>query len=519
MKISLYINRSSEEHVNKNLEFIITLDGYFRIANSLKNPEIDIESNGYVKHNYGLSYPIEVDDEIIYEDIDDVSILEDISILKCNYIYIEDFNRYYYVSDIVILNNRIYRFILFEDVLMSLKNEFLKLDGIVARNEFTYNINIEDEKEPFEFYQNTIEYNLGNNGLFNTILDPASTNYYISTIEKGASYDGNSIQGIDSNLPAVRYTVAGINKFKKAYATTVVNVNNLADSIVDHEDYGTFIASLIAYPFNIETDNNYENLTLGNTLIPDVLVWPCKDSQSKYYKAASFRWNDYNIARGFLAYEPYSKYEIYLPYYGYIELKSSDFKDSTIDIYYSFDYENGTAKINVLNSTKNYIIKSVTANIGVKISISRTNNQELSDEKTQLAIKSTISGLAGVAQIAAGAYTGNAFLVAGGAQALTSTAIDISSKLNMMHEKAQTSNNTGLEGLYGSQNVKLKFTRYVTKEPSNYAKIYGRPLNNRAFLSDLHGYTVVSDIHLDNMDATKEELDELKSLLKTGVVL
>lgn len=512
MEITLYTNHSDNIVVNKNIELLISLSGNFRIANSLLTPSLDIESNGIIKENYELSY----DDNIET----DISILEDTSIFKCNYIYIHDLKRYYFVRDIIIINNKLYQFQLVEDTIVSLKEQYLKLDAIVERNQYRYDLNLEDNKMTYEFYQNVDEYDLGNNNFFNTTLDSASTNYYLSVVEKGASYDGNLINGVASDLPSVNYTTAGINKFKKSYATSVVNINNLADVIVEHSDYGSFLASLVAYPFQIETENNFDYLTLGNTLIPSVIVYETKDTQSKYHLIASFYVNNYvGWGDDYMKREPYSTYELYLPYYGYVELKSSDILNNLIEIYYSFDYANGTAKINIYNKTKEYIIKSVTANIGVKISLNRTNYQELSDAKTQLAIQSAISGVASALSIGVGAVTSNPYLLSSGVTGLVSTAIDVSTKLTMMHEKAQTSNNTGLEGLYGSQNVKLKVTRYVKREPSNYSSYYGRPLIQTIKLNQLVGFTTIKEIHLDDVDATKIEKDDLLNKLFNGIIL
>ena len=524
MKISLYINHSSEEHVNKNIELINTLDGYLRMANSIRTPEIEIESSGTIDKKYSLEYPIEVDDEIEYEEIDDTEILDSISILKCNYMYIHEFNKYYYVSDIIIMNNKLYRFMLEEDVLMTLKEQFLAIDAIVARNEFTYDINIEDEKEPFEFRQNVQEYVIteGRELVFNPALNSNTKPIYIIKCQSDVNYNNrNNIDSPISCLPAVSGQNAGVTTFANVHAMNASNVDLLGFKILGDESLATFIISLVCYPFEI-TDlqsSADHKLHLGTTTFNDVDCKYLKRSISKYYKVASFNMNQYQATNSFLNKEPYSKYELYLPYYGYIELKSSDILGCLIEVYYSFDWAAGTAKINVVNATRNYVIKSVTATIGVIIGIGRTNQQQLNDAKTQLAVKAAISSLASVASIGVGAFTDNPFLIASGVTGLSSTATDIGVQLSQMHEKAQTANNSGLEGLYGSQEVRLKVTRYVTKEPSNYAAMYGRPLNTRYLLGDLKGLTLIKDIHLENINATKEELSELKSLLISGIIL
>lgn len=52
-----------------------------------------------------------------------------------NYVYISDFNRYYYVTNIVWLSNNMWQITCAEDVLMSNKNKILELTGVATRLE------------------------------------------------------------------------------------------------------------------------------------------------------------------------------------------------------------------------------------------------------------------------------------------------------------------------------------------------------------------------------------------------
>lgn len=74
-----------------------------------------------------------------------------------NYIYFKPLNRYYYVIDVVILSNRLYRLNLSIDVLMSYKMGILNSYGFIDRNENTYNNNIIDYKRVIELGQDVYE--------------------------------------------------------------------------------------------------------------------------------------------------------------------------------------------------------------------------------------------------------------------------------------------------------------------------------------------------------------------------
>lgn len=85
-----------------------------------------------------------------------------------NYVYIEIFNRYYFVSDIVSVNKNIWEVSLSCDVLMSYKDAINACTGFVDRNENTYNLLIVDDKLPLKQGQ-TISTTFVNNTLFDDI--------------------------------------------------------------------------------------------------------------------------------------------------------------------------------------------------------------------------------------------------------------------------------------------------------------------------------------------------------------
>ena len=56
-----------------------------------------------------------------------------------NYVYIPNFNRYYFIDNIVSLRNNVWTLSLSVDVLMSYKEQIKECDGFIARNEFEFN--------------------------------------------------------------------------------------------------------------------------------------------------------------------------------------------------------------------------------------------------------------------------------------------------------------------------------------------------------------------------------------------
>ena len=63
-----------------------------------------------------------------------------------NYIYIPTFNRFYYISEPIILRKGLYRLECKVDVLMSFKNTILQQQAYISRQEFNHNDDVNDNE-------------------------------------------------------------------------------------------------------------------------------------------------------------------------------------------------------------------------------------------------------------------------------------------------------------------------------------------------------------------------------------
>lgn len=106
MDIHFYQNSSPENYVNKSLTEITVAYGVLREATSITRPSIQISG------------------------------LTDSQVASINYAYITQFNRYYYVDNVVSVHNNLWQFDLRCDVLKSFWNETKNCECIVARNEY-----------------------------------------------------------------------------------------------------------------------------------------------------------------------------------------------------------------------------------------------------------------------------------------------------------------------------------------------------------------------------------------------
>lgn len=117
MQINLFTCKAERNRVNKT-EFLsnrFVLDGSFRASTSAMNLEIDVEKTN----------------PLIY---------------KYNYMYIEEFGRWYFIDEIISVRNRLWTIRATVDVLMSFKTDILNCQAIIDKteNEFVANMYLDD---------------------------------------------------------------------------------------------------------------------------------------------------------------------------------------------------------------------------------------------------------------------------------------------------------------------------------------------------------------------------------------
>ena len=113
MTITVYNNSSPSNKIGKSLSTISTLSGNLRDNCSRTNPVVTIEA--------------------------DIS-----SLNNANYIYISEFSRYYFITDIVSIRNGICEIHAKIDVLESFKTDILNSTVITKRQRDNWNLYVDD---------------------------------------------------------------------------------------------------------------------------------------------------------------------------------------------------------------------------------------------------------------------------------------------------------------------------------------------------------------------------------------
>lgn len=121
IKVDLYINKSENNKIGKSLTKVETINCKLMDNCSIKTPIITFG---------GVNIS---------------------SLLKSNYVGIPDLGRFYFVTDIVQINNGLWQVSLNCDVLESFKNSILNQNAIIERQENEYNLYLNDSS--FKVYQ------------------------------------------------------------------------------------------------------------------------------------------------------------------------------------------------------------------------------------------------------------------------------------------------------------------------------------------------------------------------------
>ena len=194
---------------------------------------------------------------------------------------------------------------------------------------------------------------------------------------------------------------------------------------------------------------------------------------------------------------------IYLPFVGIEKLNSKDLMDASVRVLATVDVVTGALlyEIDVTKKGLKQCLYTFSGNCAVQLPISAGS------------YSSAIANLIGIgAGIAGTVATGGAL-----APALIS---GIGSAAVNSHVDVQTSNSIGSNaGAMGIKKPYLIINRLSSYNANAYQKTQGYPSNKTAKIGSLKGVAKIKECHLEGIPATDEEIEEIYTLLKQGVIL
>ena len=209
----------------------------------------------------------------------------------------------------------------------------------------------------------------------------------------------------------------------------------------------------------------------------------------------------------FMDNDPYTKISIYLPFIGIRQLSADDCIGRSLHVVYNIDVLTGACACFVEVSGRG-VLYSYNGSCITNVPLTAVNFSG--------AIQNAVSAIGSAIGIAAGMATGaapvTAMSIAGLATSAANTAVN-------SKPTVQRSGNLG-----GSAGILSILTPYVIIErprmsvPNQVEKFVGQTSNITMYLGDCRGFTMCEYVHLDNLNATSEEIVEIESMLRSGVI-
>ena len=503
---------SDNHELEKTITYVDKLEGVFNHSIGVKNINIDVNN---FQNNF-------------------------------NYVWIPSLKRYYYVDSIEIISANITRLHLKEDVLMSWKDLIKIQSAFVSRYENSNNVNLVDSRLPLEDVKTIEMLSFTNGALKNCTFNYniASTTPAIcvtSMSTKVQTGHGTNVSPSGSNLPTIR---SSLNDNEFVRFITYEKLEYLVIAYRSDDATSSFIENVIYFPFdcttlfNLSTSSsyaiqvkdkyidalgNYVNYNASDTPLQCYGMNYQRDGVSPYIVIADISITN-NDAK-FDDYEPYSNYEIYIPFVSWVKIEYKQFVNQRILVYYSVDLKTGMSTAYVYNYTNKYIIWSGACQLGIKLDLTTTNQLENQRQRESSVLNTTLGLMSSTIAVGVGIATVNPVAIAGGVIGGGKTIASAVNTNRMLFERAQSSFGTPECSLFAPNEVKIRRTynqRISLDDDATFSELNGKPYNNYVgVLGDLSGYVEIPEIHFKPKDNViyQDEINEIVSLLKDGVIL
>lgn len=210
----------------------------------------------------------------------------------------------------------------------------------------------------------------------------------------------------------------------------------------------------------------------------------------------------------YLDYAPYTSAEIFLPFIGFCPLNINDIMGKSIDVTYNIDLLSGVCTAIVHANAQS--LYSYSGNMAMFLPLSAGNWARM--------LTPIFGMVGGVSSLAAGIGS-----VMGGAPLLASTGMAVRGAESIGNlggnSVSRSGGISGNAGIMGDYQPFIVVTRPINDKPTTYDSNIGQTYNKSAQLGTLSGFTVIEEAHIEGMNATDAEKQEIERLLKEGVIL
>lgn len=229
---------------------------------------------------------------------------------------------------------------------------------------------------------------------------------------------------------------------------------------------------------------------------------------SNYYQLDCGSVELYKYVGCFMDNDPYTKIQIYLPFIGFRQLSADDLIGGSIQVVYNIDVLTGACAAFIKHSTRG-VLYSYNGSCITNVPLTAVNFSG--------AIQNAVSAIGSMVGIAAGMSTGAAPITAMSAAGLMTSAANTA--LNSKQQVQRSGNLGGSAGILSILRPYVVIERPNMSVPANVEHYTGQTSNITMNLGTCSGFTMCEYVHVDGVSATSEEITEIESLLKAGVIL
>lgn len=206
------------------------------------------------------------------------------------------------------------------------------------------------------------------------------------------------------------------------------------------------------------------------------------------------------VYKSYMDYAPYTDIQVFLPFYGMLDLDTNLFMKHLLSVQYTVDIASGL--ITYYISRDDTIVQQVQAKCGIDIPITLSSMIDVASEISNNVVSKSVS-------LASATAAGNPIGMVGSMLGNTSSP-------HMKYLSGISENGA----LYGNRKVTLFIKHPQYNRPGNYASTVGYPSYGKFKLSSLSGFTIVENPRLSMTDKMSlSEYEEIIEFLKGGIYI
>ena len=206
------------------------------------------------------------------------------------------------------------------------------------------------------------------------------------------------------------------------------------------------------------------------------------------------------VYNSYMDYAPYTEIQVFLPFYGMLDLDVNLYMGHTLEIQYTVDIASGLITYYILRDLT--IVQQVQAKCGIDIPITLSSMIDVASEISNNVVSKSVSLASATAE--------------GSPIGMVGSMLGNTSAPRMKYLSGISENGA----LYGNRKVTLFIKHPQYNRPSNYASTVGYPSYGKFKLSSLSGFTVVENPRLSMTDKMSlSEYEEIIEFLQGGIYI